>query len=63
MATYTIEAPALTPEQLKVIEWATGSENTLDSPRKGGDLSLSFTFTFDGKRIFLRSYMHLMAIE
>jgi outer membrane protein assembly factor BamB len=63
VATHTIEAPALAPEQLKVIEWATGSEKTLDSPRKGGDLSLSFTFTFDGKRIFVRSYMHLICIE
>lgn len=58
-----IKTPELTAEQRKVIEWATGSEKTLDDPKKKGDFSFSYTFTFDGKRLFLRSYMHLIGIE
>jgi hypothetical protein len=58
-----VTPPALTPEQRRVVEWATGSAETLDNPKKGGDFAYSYTFTFEGRRLYLRSYMHLIAIE
>ena len=61
---FAIPQPGLTSEQKAVLAWSTGSDQYLERSRdKRGSFSYSGAFTFDGGRIFARSYFHLITLE
>lgn len=54
--------PEFTPEQKEVLAWTCGSDKAEQDWMKN-NFSYSHTFAFDGDRMFLRSFFHLVAIK